>query len=812
MIIAPPHPDEARRLQRLRELAVLDTAPEPLFDTLAALAGRICGTPIALLSLVDEKRQWFKANVGLPGVNEGPRELAFCSHAILHDGLFEVPDAQADARFADHPAVSGAPRFRSYAAVPVALEPGLPLGTLCVVDYRPLVLSAEQRAQLALLAQAAADALRQRERVLGAALAARSQLERELADDRQWLNAILDALPASVSVWNRELRLVYANAELARRYGSAPDALRGMALQDLIGPERTAVAAPHHVHALAGRNSAFDLEVRTVDGPRSLQMRLLPWRGTGDAVRGVIALGLDMTAERQARARAEAAETALRGSEALFHALAESSPLGVFHTDAAGHCTYTNPRWQEMYGLTLEASLGEGWGRSVHPDDRAAVFERWRQCAADGSEFDMEFRTLHADGGVRHVHARARALRSAAGTVTGYVGAVADVTTERAMQAELREREAFFDRTGRLARVGGWEVDLPSGHIRWSEITCAIHDRPPGHQPTLQEALDHYPSPVREQVTELVQRAFQLGEPLSFEHPLVTATGRRIWVRVIGEVQRRGGVPVRLMGAIQDISALHDAVTELEREHELRQQVERHARELDALLEERGRMLDVLAHEVRQPINNAQAALQSAAALLAGRGEHEASERLDRALGVLGNVQAGIDNTLAVAALLAGGQPVRRADADIDTMVAVAIADMPLAERARVRVQRETRTRTAEMDMGLMRLALRNLLSNALKYSPPGSPVRLRIADSDAPLALLIDVIDEGPGIEPAFVPQMFERGARGERALGRPGHGLGLYITRRALELQGGRVELLASGPEGTAMRIVLAQGGADE
>jgi len=92
---APPPANEAERLERLRALAVLDTAPEPLFDTLSRLAAAICGTPIALLSLVDASRQWFKANVGLPGVSETPRELAFCAHAILDGEVLEVGDACA---------------------------------------------------------------------------------------------------------------------------------------------------------------------------------------------------------------------------------------------------------------------------------------------------------------------------------------------------------------------------------------------------------------------------------------------------------------------------------------------------------------------------------------------------------------------------------------------------------------------------------------------------------------------------------------------------------------------------------------------
>lgn len=104
-------PDEAQRLARLAALCVMDTEPEPLFDHLAALAAQICGTPVALLGLMDERRQWFKAAVGF-GRDETPRALTFCAHTLLADGLFEVQDALLDERFAAHPDVLANPALR----------------------------------------------------------------------------------------------------------------------------------------------------------------------------------------------------------------------------------------------------------------------------------------------------------------------------------------------------------------------------------------------------------------------------------------------------------------------------------------------------------------------------------------------------------------------------------------------------------------------------------------------------------------------------------------------------------------------------
>ncbi len=263
------------------------------------------------------------------------------------------------------------------------------------------------------------------------------------------------------------------------------------------------------------------------------------------------------------------------------------------------------------------------------------------------------------------------------------------------------------------------------------------------------------------------------------------------------------------MVLVTEVTQLKQTQAALKREQALREEVESRARELDALLRERSDMLAVLAHEVQQPLNNASAALQSAAAALTELGERVASERVRRAQGVMSNVLSNIDNTLAVASLLAREHTARRMDVDIDMLVEVAIADMPPQDRPRIEVVRLTSTRTASMDMVLMRLALRNLLANALKFSPPSSRVVVRLFDSDEPLALVIEVEDSGPGVPAGLVPQLFERGARGDQAAA--GHGLGLFIARRVMELHGGHIELARNECDGSVFRLVVDQAPAE-
>lgn len=152
MLFAEIPKNETARLQYLKKLDILDTLEEEAYDDLTLIASQICNTPIALISLMDEKRQWFKSHYGLND-RETPRDISLCSHAILSDDLFIVENTDLDERFCDNPLVTSGPKFKFYAGAPLIIEKGIRIGTLCVLDTKASSLTEAQKLALAALSR-----------------------------------------------------------------------------------------------------------------------------------------------------------------------------------------------------------------------------------------------------------------------------------------------------------------------------------------------------------------------------------------------------------------------------------------------------------------------------------------------------------------------------------------------------------------------------------------------------------------------------------------------------------------------------------
>jgi formate hydrogenlyase transcriptional activator len=211
--VLPQPPNEEARLETLAAYGILDTEPEQAYDDLVLLAAQVCGAPMALISLVDGRRQWFKARVGI-GLTETPREISFCAHTIQTDGVFVVPDTAADPRFAGNPLVTGEPRVRFYAGAPLVAPGGHRLGSVCVIDLVPRTLTVEQSRALEAIGRevVARLELRRANELLERSVAESRAAEEALRSSEEFKSRIIECSRDCIKVLDLDGRLLSMNA------------------------------------------------------------------------------------------------------------------------------------------------------------------------------------------------------------------------------------------------------------------------------------------------------------------------------------------------------------------------------------------------------------------------------------------------------------------------------------------------------------------------------------------------------------------------------------------------------------------------
>ncbi len=574
MIPAALRSNEEESLASLRDLLVLDSAPEAEFQALVEVASTVCGVPISLISLIDSDRQWFKANVGLPGVSETPRESAFCAHAVLGSEIFEIPDATADPRFADNPLVAGRPDIRFYAGAPLVTQDGVRLGTLCVIDRERRHLDETQRAVLQKLAIAASRALEGR-----AATIKLKALSQKLVDRQRKLRLILDAVPSMMAYWDSSLCCRFANRAYETWFGVQPEALLGKHISELLGPDLFALNRPMLEAALRGERTDFE---RTVPGRDGVQRHSLafyvPDVVDGNVV-GILVQVTDVTRlkETEQALRREAAEHVrvnglLKEAAQALQDAQRLGRIGSWEWNLVTDATTWSEELFRIAGRDPEAPpppFAERLQRYL-PESRERLAQAALLCQRDGLPYSLELEFLRSDDGERRwIDARGNAVRNPAGNIIAVRGTAQDITERRRTETALRKSQEFLERTGELAGVGGWEVDLSSGEITWSPAVCRIHGVQPGFHPTLDQAITFYEPASRPVIQAAVARAVETGESFDLELQIIRTDGVVRSVRSVGSAEMIDGVAARLSGAFQDVTDRRRLARELAEQHEL---------------------------------------------------------------------------------------------------------------------------------------------------------------------------------------------------------------------------------------------------
>ncbi len=396
---------------------------------------------------------------------------------------------------------------------------------------------------------------------------AQARLEAALRENQALLRSI--DLHAIVSVADRAGRITEANDAFCRISGYRREQLLGQNHRIInSGSHPTSFWAEMWQCIAAGNPWRGEVCNRAQDGSLYwVDTVVAPFVGADGRSEKYISIRTDISASKRA------AHDLARERLALANII-EGTNVGTWEWDLQTGALHFNQRWAQILGQTLEeigSTTMADWNRRSHPGD-AAITDALlkRHFRGELAALESENRVRHADGHWVWLLTRGKvSQRGEDGRPRWMAGTHMDISARKQAEAALRASQDLLDRTGRIGGVGGWALDIASQTIEWSDQTCRLHDCAPGFRPSLDQAITFYAPESRPVVTQVVQQAIATGQGWDLELALVTARGRQLWVRAVGEAECVDGRPVRLIGAIQDISARREMELAMRHQSEL---------------------------------------------------------------------------------------------------------------------------------------------------------------------------------------------------------------------------------------------------
>ncbi|OYU45970.1 MAG: hypothetical protein CFE44_04665 [Burkholderiales bacterium PBB4] len=541
-------PDEVSRLASLKSLGVLDSGPEDEFVALVRVASTVCGVPISLISLVDTERQWFKANIGLPGVSETPRDVAFCAHAIHGTEVFEVPNALEDIRFADNPLVTEKPDIRFYAGAPITLSDGANIGTLCVIDRIPRELTDQQREVLGQLALAAAKALEGRRSM------------RELVFQRQKLQSTLDGTGAGTWIWNLKTGQIELDANSAFIVGKSVQEMGEISIQTFlehVHPEDAPRANEAFTNHVLGNSDRYRCEFRMKHKGGNwvwvlASGKVTTWTTTKKP--------LLVYGTHQDISDRKTIEERLQRSEDHHRMMYESTPALLYSIGTTGGFVNVNA----ALAAKLEYSVNELLGRiptefMTPASAKYALEVVFPKFLETGHTDRVSYQFVKRSGEILEALVSAVLVRDASGKPFYSLSTVEDVTAQVRAQRDLTEERRHLQNIITGTGAGTWEFDLRTGELSINEAYAKMLGR---NAPDLRalgaSVFQSFVHPDDQEQVNVYWNAHIKGltEYLEIEFRALHTNGDWIWILSRGKVGQRDSE-----GKASSISGIHLAVT-----------------------------------------------------------------------------------------------------------------------------------------------------------------------------------------------------------------------------------------------------------
>jgi len=815
--------NERERLGALIECSVLDTEPERVFDDLTSLAARLCEAPIALVSLLDSERQWFKSAHGI-GAKETHRDSAFCAHAILGTEPLIVTNALTDPRTCDNALVLEAPYIRFYAGVPLQTADGFALGTLCVIDTKPRQISDQQINDLQSLALQVTSQLELR------------RLNRSLTSSQAQLKEVHDRLHQIAAqvpgvVYQFELRadgtscFPFASEGIREIYRVSPEDVRHDAAKifNILHPDDySAVVESIQRSANDLTRWRHEYRVRFSDGAvRWCFGNAAPCRQADGSVRWH---GYIMDSTDQVNAREE-----LLFSRSRMQAVVEGSThVSIIASDVNGLITVFNSGAEQMLGYSASEMIGLQTPAIFHCHEEVKRrsqelslefgysiegFETFVHKARHGGHSESDWNYIRKDGSRLIVRLVVTATRDRHNAIDGFIGIATNITDSRNAAEVLRFERERLDMALTGGELGTWDWNIQTGEEIWDSRWASLL----GEQlADLDPHIDTFVKRVHpEDISDVQTRAQNHFDGLSpifeAEFRVLQKTGEWRWVQSRGRLMQRDedGNPRRMLGTMADISSRKEAEKQLIAAR----------KSADNANRSKSEFLANMSHEIRTPVTS----ILGYSELLSSPGlnAEEMNSHVSTIQSSAHHLLTIINDVLDLSKIEAGKMTLEFRQVFPVQLIAEVLSSLEpqaLAKNLIIKAQSiGPIPRVIVSDAVRLRQILINLLGNAIKFTDSGSvnlTVRIAPKSADGIDRLAFDVTDTGIGMDPDQLAGLFQPFMQADASTTRRfgGTGLGLSICRRMARLLDGDISVTSELGLGSTFSVSVAMGSLGE